>query len=465
MKALEHGEIHNDLVVMNSVQVTLREEINMKFTNGQSINSDEGTVVPCPMNSNGCGSSIETYAWQAVQTECNYVKLKTAKGTITKKKNFISMEQNLFLKIKSESTQCGLTMLKTNLPEVFLVEESSVPILKNNIKQFEETDVNLVDFIIARDDFVAYLSRLEVSKATHLHQQKLCEFIQQANSADITISQDTGLVFPTGRDGIFIRAKGDVMDEFQCLPVTVHPRDATTCTKELPVVYNNTEMYLIPGSRILTSTKTLMPCSNAGAPEFKTLSKRLIASTPKIIFTSQPNKRSLWLDPEDEVGTDPEDTKLQDNVYSLYTQDEMEAYAHHLNFPRQVSELTSTFAFQRCMNGQNCGTFSINGESTPFIHTSDLGMLENGDILGIVKNFFYRGIVANFTFLYDWGLRILTFVFFLMKAVNAIFSIDLYQMWKNRRKTNEATPQQQIEPRNMTVSLYPHIPSAPIEPV
>ena len=34
VEALEHGELLNDLVVMNSVEITLKSKIQMKFTDG-----------------------------------------------------------------------------------------------------------------------------------------------------------------------------------------------------------------------------------------------------------------------------------------------------------------------------------------------------------------------------------------------------------------------------------------------
>ena len=461
-KSLDHGEIHNDLVVMNSVEITLRSNIKMRFSKDgkSSVNMDKGTQLECHMKSNGCEQKTVTYLWNPIDENCNFIEVKKAKGRFTQKQNFISMDENLFLKIKSESTECGMKMLKTNIPGISLVKE---PNMNNRImKSSGEDDVNLVDFIIARDDYVAYLARYNLAQANKKHQTALCQYIAKTTEADIFISQDSGLVFPTG-EATFVRAKGDVLDEFKCIPVTVTPRDTSTCSRELPVSYNGTDMYLIPGTRILTQSKTLVPCAKAGAAEFKTLNNFLVASTPKIIFTSQPNKRSLWTDPEMDENN-PEQTLLKDEKYSLYTEEEIRQYSHHLNFPRQIQELTSTLSVQRCMNGQSCGEFASAGGNTPFIHTSDLGMLENMDIMAIAKNFFYRGIINNFVFLYDWSLRIVVGIHFVLWILKTMFKFDAVQVWRNRRQTAPLPqPQSQFQSQNMDVSAYN--PSAPIEPV
>ena len=461
LKTLDHGEIRNDLVEMNSLEITLRNDIKMRFSKDgkSSINMDKGTQLECHMKSNGCEQDTVTYLWDPIDEDCNFIQVKKAKGRFTPQKNFISRDENLFLKIKSESSECGMKMLNTNIPGISLVTEQN----RNRIiKSSAEDDVNLVDFIIARDDYIAYLGRYNLAQANEKHQTALCRYIAKSTQQDVSISQDSGLVFPTG-EATFVRAKGDVLDEFRCIPVTVTPRDATTCSRELPVTYNGSDMYLIPGTRILTQSKTLVPCAKAGAAEFKTLNNFLVASTPKIIFTSQPNKRSLWTDPELEENN-PEETSLKDEKYSLYTEEEIQQYSHHLNFPRQVQELTSTLSVQRCMNGQSCGEFASAGGNTPFIHTSDLGMLENMDIMAIAKNFFYRGIVNNLVFLYDWSLRIVVGIHFVLWILKTMFKFDAVQVWRNRRQTAPLPqPQSQFQSQNMDVSAYN--PSAPIEPV
>ena len=149
-----------------------------------------------------------------------------------------------------------------------------------------------------------------------------------------------GLYFKTERQGVYMRPKGDVVELFSCQEVTAKPRHESVCTLELPVTVDGHDYFLNPADRTISSTKTMVPCSSAGAAEYKSKAGRLISAIPNLIYRSPPNLGS-WMHHEAQ-SNGPEETKLSPHGYTLYTEAELKEYSQHLNFPKKIRQLTSS---------------------------------------------------------------------------------------------------------------------------
>ena len=149
-----------------------------------------------------------------------------------------------------------------------------------------------------------------------------------------------GLYFKTERQGVYMRPKGDVVELFSCQEITAKPIHASVCSIQLPITVNGQDYFLNPADRTVSSTKTMVPCSAAGAAEYKSKSGRLISAIPNLIYRSPANLGS-WFHHEAE-SDGPEETKLTAHGYSLYTEAELREYSQHLNFPKKIRALTSS---------------------------------------------------------------------------------------------------------------------------
>ena len=182
------------------------------------------------------------------------------------------------------------------------------------------------------------------------------------------MSQENGIILPTDRTGVFNRAKGEVIEEFECKVTSVHPRETNHCTSDFPVTYLGTDYFIAPSTRVLSKTSSVLPCSRVGAPEFITESGHWLLAVPKVAFTSLPQTRN-------ELKVEEDSVEKEDDMkhYNFYTEEDLKQYSHQLLFPRVQKELTSTLAAQRCLNGgQNCGFYSGKETTQPIIHDSEI---------------------------------------------------------------------------------------------
>ena len=63
------------------------------------------------------------------------------------------------------------------------------------------------------------------------------------------------------RKGVVAKSMGDAVYLMECKPVDVQLGVPKYCTKELPVLFNNSEYYLLPGSHVLTKRANKVTCS------------------------------------------------------------------------------------------------------------------------------------------------------------------------------------------------------------
>ena len=193
-KMIRGDQVKNDLVVMKSLQLTLRTNVNLRFNENHSVNRDTGVLIPCTMKENACYGEIITYLWDEVDTSCNVVHLKNARGTITARSTFISHDDNLFINLGKEliTDECDFPKFKTNLPGIFVVRQPQQKLHLKQMKAYEADDFRVIDFVIARDNYVDYLGRMRMSQSRITEHMELCNLVKNSKQSDMAISQQTG---------------------------------------------------------------------------------------------------------------------------------------------------------------------------------------------------------------------------------------------------------------------------------
>ena len=143
---------------------------------------------------------------------------------------------------------CDNTIIyTTEYPDLFLVPTGhSWPKM--------ERDVNLNDFISARDDYIMWELEQKIKEHSLDLRQKICERGLQGPQDDTVHVRGSN----------FIRRNGDTVEHFECSPRTGRlQEDATDCYDDIPILLNNEEPgFIRPSSRQLIGHSAPRPCNN-----------------------------------------------------------------------------------------------------------------------------------------------------------------------------------------------------------
>jgi len=160
-----------------------------------------------------------------------------------------------------------------------------------------------------------------------------------------------------------MRSKGDVIEEFTCKVVTVQPREADSCTVDLPVTYKNADYFLQSSTRILYKTSTQQLCSEAGAREYKTQSGNFIYALPSIQFT---NILPVRLQHKKQ-----QDTVVESNQGpGLYSKEEQLKYSNHIIFERTKEQIPANTAIEMCVDQDLCGLYRYQEDGSTILPSS-----------------------------------------------------------------------------------------------
>jgi hypothetical protein len=233
-----NGVLSQELVEMEIISITLRSNVSIRFTKDKSKAVDliADKEISCSANSNGCDGSTVTYSWENTIRSCNMVLLKKITGYWVEEK-FVSERDGIIININPgvKPKGCNFLARPTNFENIFVVDSENLPLITGELLSFEADDVNLPDFVMERDEFVKW--QVESNARQHRNQQKrkVCQRLTISKEKDLLMSQENGIILPTDRTGVFNRAKGEVIEEFECKVTSVHPRETNHCTSDFPV--------------------------------------------------------------------------------------------------------------------------------------------------------------------------------------------------------------------------------------
>jgi hypothetical protein len=243
-----NGVLSQELVEMEIISITLRSNVSIRFTKDKSKAVDliADKEISCCANSNGCDGSTVTYSWENPIRSCNMVLLKKITGYWVEEK-FVSERDGIIINIKPgvKPEDCNFLARPTNFDNIFVVDSENLPLITDELLSFEADDVNLPDFVMERDKFVKW--QVESNARQHRNQQKrkVCQRLTISKEKDLLMSQENGIILPTDRTGVFNRAKGEVIEEFECKVTSVHPRETNHCTSDFPVTYLGTDYFIV----------------------------------------------------------------------------------------------------------------------------------------------------------------------------------------------------------------------------
>ena len=276
------NKVLRGVVETTSIRVIVRRNVPVRFeqkTGKTGIDLMTETEVPCSLRDRGCHGTT-TYLWSDVTNKCNLVRIQDLHGYFTEDGKFVDDKAGVLLENMQKAqphTKCSLEVRRSGLHGFLLVDPNQN---LEPLQDFSAEDFDITQLVVERDNYLHYKLEREMNDRENQRIKQACETFNSNHRRNFFTSAGQRTIFPASRPGVFMRSKGDVIEEFTCKVVTVQPREADSCTVDLPVTYKNADYYLQSSTRILYQTSTQQLCSEAGAREYKTQSGNFIYALP-----------------------------------------------------------------------------------------------------------------------------------------------------------------------------------------
>ena len=420
-------------------------ETTARWENGGNHGEDisNSDIIPCKLAAEGCISyeNMISYFWKDDQQSCPLVVTKRAIGEKVKGDHFLSREGGIYLEMNKQEVYpgCQFSVHGTNIPGVYLLESSKAVKHGHELKEFRADDFSEVKFAISRDLFGIIIQEEKIEQQNRAHLKSTCHQIQNVKERGITLSEKgSSNIINTETPGTFLMVEGELYGQIICPIVDVSPRKTTICSYEFPVTHNGENMWLEPLTRILRTSYTLTPCSQIGAPKFKTNSGRYIQASPEISFIKSPKQLKYSFEDND---FQEDDDEVQ---FGLYTQPETEQYEHSIHFKASKHELQSKMAthWLCAQNSEDCDI------AFPQLDYSTLDLMAPRDTLTkILDGVLHFGgpssmVISAFNYLYEGIMKIAFFIWACIKIWKRCFRQQRNQEDdEQRRRDNQVAIQ------------------------
>jgi hypothetical protein len=234
---LPNGEVLNVAHVAIKLRFTLREEIYVIKNDEVTAHSTQ-TRLPCKAKKEKCNTPTAAYCWELPADSCElgFSRLSTGyEASNTKGETVFMSHDNSHVRfIKKESlNKCNRSVYRTNYPDWFLY-----PATGNNpfTRKVDPSAMSLVSYIKNRDDFL--MNYLSDSIQDEFRYVIKGDCNRQAEISKLSFwlqHKDPGVTTWLLGNGTFATAAGEVIYQYQCLPVKVMALASDHCYQALPV--------------------------------------------------------------------------------------------------------------------------------------------------------------------------------------------------------------------------------------
>lgn len=259
------------------------------------------------------------------------------RNNITKTHYFV--EHNGFIasfKFSGMRRICHIEFIKTEFSNLYIIENKDFFLLrKSNVFPDLITYVN-AKFVYAERDTRNQMGDL-YKEIVH----KRCE-------ADVARLKETFTLAYLSPDlfaynlmgpGYMAHVSGEVIHIIKCIPVEVKIRmNLTTCYKQIPVIYENSDMFLAAKTKILVKHGAATECSRLLPLTYK-IASQWVSINPAVKSVSDPEIPS----PDTKYTWSPKDvTQLATD--GIYTEAEIRSYMEKLSFPMERESILDNTA-------------------------------------------------------------------------------------------------------------------------
>lgn len=188
---------------------------------------------------------------------------------------------------------CGHGMVQTQKEGLFIiknVDPQNLPLIGSNAR----VNVDYSQDMASAIGFAALTSRLDLNQAIVEIKTEICKVYKSQLESDLMMLRhhsSGALLRNHGYNHSMVLISGAVAHITPCRQVEVTPRDPQTCTQEIPVKFNGTDMYADPFTMILAPNATSTACTGIAPIKWK-INRLWFCSTPKIVECSSPTKLS-----------------------------------------------------------------------------------------------------------------------------------------------------------------------------
>ena len=244
--------------------VELKKEV-IQFFEGFKANYADGYLFT---------SEMGTCIWKADPITCmeRYSPLYAGPGKLISSKEMPSMAYinqpdlggQMFVELLETKMICGnMLVYTTGVDGIFILDtKSHLPFPKNKL---DPLNMVITRFIQTKAGFVFRKMQMDLYRQYTSWFITACYVENEIWKMKVTElmlhPEVSGFNLLNRRKGIFSKKMGDAVYLMECKVVNVSIGTPKYCTNELPVIYNQSDYYLLPGSDVLTKRANRVTCS------------------------------------------------------------------------------------------------------------------------------------------------------------------------------------------------------------
>ena len=329
--------IINDVLVISQWRVTV---VKQKYkTKGDIVEATGDHLrLPeqrCSLDKLGCQVHDETYVWNH-PSRCPMEEVRTAE--LTEENGYlVNHKLKIILKIGQlmpTINRCPSTsVFATEYDNLFLTPITDVPQANNWPKMTD--DLDMADYIKARDDYTLYSAEQKIRKSFHSAEQKMCT---------TNIQDDNEALQLTEEKGIFYKRNGDVIERFSCIEKTGEVESASpNCYRDIPLA--NGGGFVKTSNRLYTRHSAPVPCNTHYGLKIRTNEQQWIELNPDLRRINEPMEAPLHTHPMEH-----EDLSSG----GIFTDSELVAWRSHLELGDIHDAIARTITYSLCQENGDC---------------------------------------------------------------------------------------------------------------
>nr|QXV86380.1 putative glycoprotein [Chuviridae sp.] len=272
------------------------------------------------------------------------------RSTNSSKPIFMAESEDVVFAVEASGTikRCGRVLHTTPHSSLFIYEAKRGEELFDADIQIRPMDVDISLYINSK---MVYFDRHVGRVFTDIYNlfaRHQCDVERRTITNLLTLAFLSGSEFAYAYKqvpGYTAELRGEVIHIIRCTPVAVQYRTVTGCYNEIPVMYNNTPMYVTPRNRVLVNVATEVDCSPL-MPVKYFLGKNWYTIYPHLSETKNPEQVTVH-------GVEEFRYQSPRGLVSggLYSSEVMEEFRTSVMFGQEREALTANIA--RGYNGHN----------------------------------------------------------------------------------------------------------------
>ena len=369
-----NGFQYENMVVTIEIQLSVHEE-ELSIGEREVIARDLNVRLPCSPDNRECELADSTVIWNKIEDPCPLARLRITSGAVvsTLKQSIDSPETDgeaymsqdgsmVRLLLQGAITICGVTVIKTNFPDLFLHElesptETKFATIDSVFRDIEATEISMARYVQNRDSFLAAsFNTLLRPELEHMQHVQCKSYLEDRRAKFYLQHKMPGLYTWEIGNGTFGTSAGEVFYVYQCAKVIVEAVELEKCYGALPVKFANSERTLVRNQkkifyleplthRLLTSAETVV-CSTVFSPKYRNIGGGWTTANPTVQATTAPSLSFSFDSIMNEEIRLLQELNTDDPNAGIYTDASLQEMEKLMNYQRTKEALVGTLITQ-----------------------------------------------------------------------------------------------------------------------